>query len=97
MFDDIRGGFAFFHGYKEWLGCQAYASIKQLYREPYYMKWGKPSIWCCNTDPRLDPYTDKDRPDWDWIESNCDFIEVTESLVVNEEEAIRITSRASRA
>nr|WCD56371.1 MAG: replication associated protein [Genomoviridae sp.] len=81
VFDDIRGGFGFFHGYKEWLGAQPHVSIKQLYREPFYMKWGKPSIWICNTDPRTDAYGPNATPDWEWMEGNCVFIEVKDSLI----------------
>lgn len=89
VFDDIRGGFGFFHGYKEWLGAQPHVSIKQLYREPFYMKWGKPTIWICNTDPRLDAYAPNAKPDFEWMEGNVEFIEVTRSLISS-------ISRASR-
>jgi len=83
VFDDIRGGFGFFHGYKEWLGCQPHVSIKQLYREPFYMKWGKPTIWLCNKDPREDAYPPNARPDFEWMEKNVDFIEVKDSLIAS--------------
>jgi len=81
VFDDIRGGFGFFHGYKEWLGAQPHVSIKELYREPRYMKWGKPTIWICNTDPRLEAYAANARPDFEWMEGNAVFIEVKDSLI----------------
>jgi len=45
------------------------------------MKWGKPTIWVCNTDPRLDAYPLNSRPDFAWMEGNVDFIEVTDSLI----------------
>lgn len=83
VFDDIRGGFSYFHGYKEWLGAQPHVSIKELYKEPRYMKWNKPTIWICNTDPRLDPYPADKRPDFEWMEGNAVFIEVTDSLIAS--------------
>ena len=45
------------------------------------MKWGKPTIWVCNTDPRLDAYPLNAKPDFEWMEGNVDFIEVTDSLI----------------
>lgn len=73
IFDDIRGGMKFFPSFKEWLGCQAWVTVKQLYREPKLVKWGKPSIWLGNSDPRLD----MDSVDVAWMEANCDFIEIS--------------------
>lgn len=81
VFDDIRGGLGFFHGYKEWLGAQPHVPIKELYREPRYMRWNKPSIWICNKDPRLEAYPPNATPDWEWMEDNVDFIEVTGPLI----------------
>lgn len=77
VFDDIRGGIKFFHAYKEWLGCQAYVTVKELYREPRQLPWGKPSIWCSNTDPRNEML----QSEVDWMDQNVIFIEVEESLV----------------
>lgn len=73
IFDDIRGGIKFFPGFKDWLGCQPCFMVKQLYREPILMEWGKPSIWISNTDPR----DDMSEADIDWMEGNCDFICIT--------------------
>lgn len=76
IFDDIRGGIKFFPAFKEWLGAQAFVTIKELYREPALTKWGKPSIWISNDDPRhaMEP------GDVSWLEANCHFIEVTEAI-----------------
>lgn len=74
IFDDMQGGLDFFHGYKNWLGCQAEFTIKQLYRDPHLMKWGKPSIWIANKDPRL--VNEKSQVDVDWLEANCIFVQV---------------------
>uniref|UniRef100_A0A8A4XBI6 Replication-associated protein n=1 Tax=Aegithalos caudatus Genomoviridae sp. TaxID=2814943 RepID=A0A8A4XBI6_9VIRU len=76
VFDDIRGGIKFFPSFKEWLGCQAWVSVKCLYREPKLVKWGKPSIWISNTDPRNDML----QADAEWMDKNCIFIDVTEPI-----------------
>lgn len=72
VFDDIRGGIKFFPSFKEWLGCQGYVTVKELYREPKLVKWGKPSIWLANTDPR----EVMDGAEVDWMNKNCTFIEI---------------------
>jgi len=76
IFDDIRGGIKFFPAFKEWLGAQAYVTIKELYREPALTRWGKPSIWISNDDPRLG----MEPGDVSWLEANCMFIEVREAI-----------------
>ncbi|AXL65873.1 replication-associated protein [Spider associated circular virus 2] len=76
IFDDIRGGIKFFPAFKEWMGAQAYVTVKELYREPALIKWGKPSIWLANDDPRN--YVEQS--DRSWLEENCTFIEVTEAI-----------------
>jgi len=76
VFDDMRGGMKFFPAFKEWLGAQAYVTVKELYREPMLIKWGKPSIWLSNDDPRLG----MDPGDVSWLEGNCVFIEITEPI-----------------
>lgn len=76
VFDDIRGGIKFFPAFKEWLGAQQYVTVKELYREPRLVKWGKPSIWISNDDPRLV----MDPGDVSWMEANCVFVEVTEAI-----------------
>ncbi|UDN67428.1 replication-associated protein [robinz virus RP_369] len=72
VFDDIRGGIKFFPAFKEWLGCQEYVTVKQLYKDPTLVKWGKPSIWIANDDPRLV----MEAGDVSWLEANCTFIEI---------------------
>lgn len=76
IFDDIQGGIKFFHGFKNWLGAQAQFQIKGLYKDPELIKWGKPSIWISNTDPRLDMNV----ADIDWMEINCTFVEIKTPL-----------------
>lgn len=76
IFDDIRGGIKFFPSFKEWLGCQEYVTVKQLYKEPKLLKWGKVSIWLANTDPR----TEMDPADIHWLEANCKFVEINSPI-----------------
>lgn len=76
VFDDIRGGIKFFPAYKEWLGCQFEVSVKRLYRDPKLVRWGKPSIWVSNTDPR-DEMT---QADVEWLNANCIFVHVAEAI-----------------
>lgn len=80
VFDDIRGGMKFFPSFKEWLGCQPHVCVKEMYREPKVIEWGKPSIWCSNADPRDEML----QVDIDWMEKNVTFIEVKDSIVVFE-------------
>ena len=78
VFDDMRGGFKFWPSYKEWLGCQAYVTVKCLYREPVQVKWNKPTIYLANSDPREEVgVTDVEIQ---WLNKNCDFIEVNEAI-----------------
>nr|UBQ66268.1 Rep protein [finch CRESS-DNA virus] len=76
IFDDIRGGIKFFPAFKEWLGGQPWVSVKCLYRDPQLIKWGKPTIWISNDDPRhaMEP------GDISWLEENAIFIYVDEPI-----------------
>ena len=76
VFDDLRGGIKFFPSFKEWLGCQAWDTVKCLYREPKLVKWGKPAIWLSNTDPRLEMST----ADAEWMDKNCIFVEINSPI-----------------
>lgn len=76
VFDDIRGGIKFFHSFKEWLGCQMWITVKRLYREPTLIKWGKPSIWLANSDPR----DELNGTECDWMNGNVDFIEIDSAI-----------------
>lgn len=80
VFDDISGGLGFFPSYKQWLGGQFEFTVTDKYKHKVTLKWGKPTIWCCNTDPRLDWYKPGSTPDFGWMEGNCDFIEVTQPI-----------------
>jgi len=73
VLDDIAGGIKFFPRFKDWLGCQMQFQLKVLYKEPSLFNWGKPCIWCSNTDPRAG----MEQVDIEWMEGNCIFVEVT--------------------
>lgn len=69
VFDDMQGGLEFFHAYKFWLGHQQQFYATDKYRGKKLIHWGKPAIWCSNTDPRMDKGADAG-----WLEANCDFV-----------------------
>ncbi|QCW23670.1 MAG: replication-associated protein [Genomoviridae sp.] len=81
VFDDISGGMKFFHHLKAWFGCQMDISIKRLYREPKLHRWGKPSVWVSNDDPRVG----MDPGDCDWFEANAVFVEIKDKLFEKQE------------
>jgi len=74
VFDDMQGGFDFFHAYKFWLGAQAEFTITDKYRGKKHMKWGKPSVWLCNTDPALE------KVDMEWLHGNCEIVNLRETI-----------------
>lgn len=86
VFDD--NSIDHFPGWKSWFGAQMRIGIRCLYRDAVYMKWGKPIIWCCNRDPRIDMQNninDERRHQWyqddiDWLEANAIFINVQTKL-----------------
>jgi len=78
VFDDMRGGFKFWPSYKEWLGAQAYVTVKCLYKEPVLVPWNKPTIYVANSDPRDEGgVTDNEI---EWLNENCHFIHVDEAI-----------------
>lgn len=75
-------------GWKSWFGAQMTIGVRALYRDAVYVRWGKPIIWCCNRDPRIDMRVDINNErshkwfedDIDWIEANCMFVHVAEPI-----------------
>lgn len=75
-------------GYKGWFGAQAEIGLRKLHHDAVYVKWGKPIIWCCNRDPRIDMRQDMEsdrghtfwQDDIDWMEENCHFVAVTSPI-----------------
>lgn len=78
ILDDMRGGISFFPSWKEWLGCQQVITIKKLYRDPVQIKWGRPTIWLSNTDPRQQLSSQEDIH---WLEANCQFVAMYDSII----------------
>jgi len=75
VFDDIQGGLEFFHAYKFWLGHQESFYATDKYKGKKLITWGKPAIWCSNTDPRADKGADAD-----WLDANCTFVFIDSKL-----------------
>lgn len=75
VFDDIQGGLEFFHAYKFWLGHQTEFFATDKYKGKKLIQWGKPAIWCSNTDPRMDKGADAD-----WLDENCTFVFINTRL-----------------
>lgn len=69
VFDDLQGGLEFFHAYKFWLGHQQEFFATDKYRSKKLIHWGKPAIYCSNSDPRADKGADAD-----WLDANCTFV-----------------------
>lgn len=81
---DIR----YFPAWKSWLGGMQYISNELKYRNVRLLKWGRPSIWCNNSDPRMVMRRSIEKEDGhfcmedvDWIEANCTFINIEEEVV----------------
>lgn len=75
IFDDMQGGLEYFHAYKFWLGHQQEFFATDKYRGKTKVTWGKPAIWCSNTDPRMDKGADAD-----WLDANCVFVFIMDKL-----------------
>jgi hypothetical protein len=82
IFDDMVGGLrAGYFAYKDWLGGQFEFTVQDKYKGKKQIKWGKPSIFITNVDPRAEPTPmGKNQIEWEWLEENCIFYEVTETI-----------------
>lgn len=76
VLDDID--IKFFPHWKFFLGCQKEGTLTDKYRKKQRVRNGKPSIWVCNGD--YDPRRSVSRLDLNWLDLNCDFIEIREKL-----------------
>nr|UBQ66234.1 Rep protein [crane CRESS-DNA virus] len=76
VFDDMQGGLEYFHSYKFWLGCQNQFYATDKYKGKKLIKWGRPSIYIANIDPRSDKGADVE-----WLEANCIFVYIGESIL----------------
>jgi len=75
VFDDLQGGFEFFHSYKFWLGHQREAYVTDKYRAKTRIEWGRPAIYVTNDYPE-----GQKGVDWDWIQANCLIVHVHQPL-----------------
>jgi len=92
VFDDMQGGFGYFHSFKFWLGCQSQFYATDKYKGKKLINWGRPSIYIANDNPLCDPAF-KDKPgDIDWLMGNCDIIEIDESLLMPVEPTLDVHS-----
>nr|QCX29347.1 Replication-associated protein [Plant associated genomovirus 1]QCX29351.1 Replication-associated protein [Plant associated genomovirus 1] len=71
VFDDMQGGFEYFHGYKFWLGGQSEFTVTDKYKGKKHVKWGKPTIWLSNVDP-----TTEKGLDYEWLMGNAFIVRV---------------------
>ena len=80
IFDDISGGFGFFPSYKQWLGGQFQFTVTDKYKHKVTVKLGKPAVWICNRDPRIEWVKPGTNIDFAWMEDNCLFYELQETI-----------------
>jgi hypothetical protein len=89
VIDDISGGITFFPHWKDWFGGQPMVQVKALYKDDVLLKWGKPTIWLSNRDPRAQLFdnqsakysADQYEDDIKWLEGNCIFVYVDSPIV----------------
>lgn len=77
VFDDM-GGLKYLPTWKAWLGQQKEFECTDKYKGKRTVKWGRPTIWVSNKDPRHEFGLDAD--DVEWLDNNCTFIHVTDRL-----------------
>lgn len=89
VLDDVD--LRYFPAWKDWLGGMQWIPVRQMYRDVVNMQWGRPCIWCNNTDPRdvirrsLNMHNGEgdgkfSGEDLDWLEANCVFVHVDEAI-----------------
>jgi len=89
VIDDISGGIAYFPHWKDWFGGQPHVQVKALYKDDVLLRWGKPTIWINQRDPRdqlrdmqsLKYSTDQYESDVAWLDANCIFVYVDSPIV----------------
>lgn len=65
------------------MGGQFEFVVQDKYKGKRRIKWGKPTIFICNEDPRNEIGNEKlgaSRIDWNWLEDNCLFYELHEPI-----------------
>jgi len=89
VFDDVD--LRYFPAWKSWLGGMQWISNELKYRNVRLLKWGRPCIWCNNTDPRDvmrrsmalrngEGDGNFSHEDLLWLEANCIFIHVPDDI-----------------
>nr|QVW56574.2 MAG: replication-associated protein [Gemycircularvirus] len=89
VIDDVD--LRYFPAWKSWLGGMQWISNELKYRNVRLLKWGRPCIWCNNTDPRDvmrrsmalrngEGDGNFSHEDLLWIEANCIFINIDEEI-----------------
>lgn len=84
IFDDMVNGLrAGYFAYKDWLGGQFEFTVQDKYKGKRQIKWGKPTIFITNEDPRNEiglELKHQSRIEWDWMDENCVFFEMKDSI-----------------
>lgn len=85
VFDDIIRGLEGIPDFKLWLGGQEEFVVGDKYMRKQRIKWGKPTIFVQNTDPRHS-CTEETAT---WLEGNCVFAKVDKDIcrVIKEKKA----------
>lgn len=89
VIDDISGGIKFFPHWRAWFGGQPHLQVRLLYKDEMLVRWGKPTIWLNNRDPRDQlrdmvsrDYSDEQcNSDVAWMEKNCEFVYIDTPIV----------------
>ena len=76
IFDELVGGVKGIPNLKDWLGGRDEFVVGDKYMESRKIKWGKPTIYIANTDPRAKVTKGLAQ----WMNEKCTFVEVKEQL-----------------
>lgn len=76
LFDDLVHGMHTLPNAKHWLGGQTEFVIGDKYMKKRRIRWGKPSIYISNPDPRGECTTEMK----EWMKGNCICVEIKDQL-----------------
>lgn len=82
VFDDLQGGFEYFHSYKSWLGGQKQFYATDKYKGKQLVHWGKPSVYVCNENPFEKENGQK--IDFHWLVENCMVVCVEDPIYIED-------------
>lgn len=77
VFDDF-GGLKYLPSFKFWLGHQKEFYVTDKYKGKQHVTWGKPAIWCSNSNP-LEEFGLKPE-DVEWLNANCTIINLRHTV-----------------